>query len=51
MKGSLLVVDNALSPNPEELVEFSRLVEDSHKFLTQVLHVGKGEFLAFKMMG
>ena len=47
--GSLLVVDNALSPHPEELAEFFKAVEDTHEFLTQIIHVGKGEFLAVKL--
>jgi predicted O-methyltransferase YrrM len=47
--GSLLVVDNALSPHPEELTEFFRVVEDTHEFVTQVVHIGKGEFLAVRL--
>jgi predicted O-methyltransferase YrrM len=46
---SLLVVDNALSPHPAELAEFFKTFEDTHRFLTEIIHLGKGEYLAFKL--
>ena len=46
--GGLLLVDNALSPRPEELADFFKLVDDSEEFLSQILKIGKGEFLALK---
>jgi predicted O-methyltransferase YrrM len=48
-RGSLLVVDNALSPHPEELVEFLKTFDATNRFLTQVLNIGNGEFLALKL--
>ena len=44
----LLVVDNALSPKPEELVEFFRGIQDSGRYLSQTLQIGKGEMIALK---
>jgi predicted O-methyltransferase YrrM len=44
----LLVVDNALSPKPEELVDFFKLVKDSGRYLSQTLRIGKGEMIALK---
>ncbi len=44
----LLVVDNALSPKPEELVDFFKVIGDSHRYLCQTLQVGKGEMIALK---
>ena len=46
--GGVLVVDNALSPKPEELLGFFSLVRDSARYLTQTLRIGNGEFLALK---
>ena len=48
-KGGLLIVDNALSPHPEELVDFFKLIDDSGEFLAQTLSIGKGEFIALKL--
>ena len=47
--GGVLVVDNAVEPKPEELVDFFARVNESGRYLSQVLHVGKGEFLAVKL--
>lgn len=44
----LLVVDNALSPKPEELVEFFGLIHDCGRYLSQTLQIGKGEMVALK---
>jgi predicted O-methyltransferase YrrM len=44
----LLVVDNALAPKPEELIEFFRLVRESGRYLSQILRIGKGEMIALK---
>ena len=44
----LLVVDNALSPKPEELVEFFKLILDSGRYLCLTLKIGKGEMVALK---
>lgn len=46
--GGLLIVDNALSPKPEELIEFFKLVEQSGRYLFQTLQLGKGEMVALK---
>ncbi|MDG6995386.1 MAG: hypothetical protein JRN52_05645 [Nitrososphaerota archaeon] len=46
--GGVLVVDNALSPKPEELLDFFRLVKDSTRYLLLTLRIGNGEFLALK---
>jgi predicted O-methyltransferase YrrM len=46
--GCLLIVDNALSPKPEELIDFFKLVEESGRYITQTLQIGKGETLALK---
>lgn len=46
--GCLLIVDNAVSPKPEELIDFFKLVESSGRYLTQTLQLGKGETLALK---
>lgn len=46
--GSLLVVDNALSPKPEELADFFKLVNHSGRYLTLTLQIGKGEMVALK---
>ncbi|HKM50414.1 MAG TPA: class I SAM-dependent methyltransferase [Candidatus Bathyarchaeia archaeon] len=47
--GSLLIVDNALSPHPEELAEFFKLIQSSGTFLSQTLNIGKGEMIALKL--
>ena len=47
--GGVLLVDNAIEPKPEELVDFFARVNESDRYLSQVLHVGKGEFLAVKL--
>jgi len=47
-KRCLLVVDNALSPKPEELEDFFKLVKDSNRYLIQTIQVGKGETIALK---
>lgn len=47
--GGLLLVDNALSPHPEELTEFFNLIENSGKFISQTLNIGKGEMIALKL--
>ena len=44
----LLVVDNALSPKPEELIDFFTLVKQSHRYLMQTLQIGKGEMIGLK---
>jgi predicted O-methyltransferase YrrM len=44
----LLVVDNALAPKPEDLIDFFRLVESSQRYLSQTLQLGKGEMIAVK---
>jgi predicted O-methyltransferase YrrM len=46
--GGLLIVDNALSPRPEELADFSKLVNDSTRYLSLTLQIGKGEIIALK---
>lgn len=46
--GCLLIVDNALSPKPEELLDFFRLLNESKRYLTQTLELGNGELLALK---
>jgi len=47
--GGVLVVDNANSPKPEELISFFDLVRKTNRYLSQILQVGKGEFLAVKL--
>ena len=46
--GSLLIVDNALSPKPEELRDFFNLVDSSGRYLSLALNLGKGEMIALK---
>lgn len=46
--GGLLIVDNALSPRPEELVGFFKLINDSTRYLSQTLLIGKGQMIALK---
>jgi len=46
--GGLLIVDNALSPRPDELVDFFKLIASSRRYVSQVLPLGNGEMLAFK---
>ena len=47
--GSLLIIDNALSPHPEELAELFKLIQGSRTFLSQTLNIGKGELVALKL--
>jgi predicted O-methyltransferase YrrM len=47
--GGTLLVDNAIEPKPEELVDFFAHVNGSGRYTSQVLPVGKGEFLAIKL--
>jgi predicted O-methyltransferase YrrM len=47
-RGGLLLVDNALAPEPEELASFLRLIRESGRYLMQTLQVGNGEALALK---
>jgi predicted O-methyltransferase YrrM len=47
----LLLVDNALSPKPEELVDFFKIIKDSHRYLSQTLQIGKGQMIALKQHG
>ncbi len=49
--GGVLLVDNALEPRPEELVGFFAEIKDTGRYLSEVLSVGKGEYLAFKLEG
>jgi predicted O-methyltransferase YrrM len=46
--GGLLIVDNALSPKPEELIDFLRVINDSTRYLSQTLQIGKGQMIALK---
>jgi predicted O-methyltransferase YrrM len=46
--GSLLIVDNATS-HPHELTQLFERVRSSNRFLSQILPIGKGEFLALKL--
>ncbi|MHB2037056.1 MAG: O-methyltransferase [Nitrososphaerales archaeon] len=46
--GGLLVVDNALSPKPEELVDFLKLLNGSGRYLSLTVPIGKGEMIALK---
>ena len=45
--GGLLVVDNAIS-HPEQMAPFVALVKADSAFVTSLLPVGNGEFLAVK---
>jgi len=45
--GGLLVVDNALS-HAEELASFFAIVRADHQFITSLVPVGNGEFLAVR---
>lgn len=47
--GGTLVVDNAIEPRPDELVDFFAHVNASGRYVSQVLPVGKGVFLAVKL--
>jgi predicted O-methyltransferase YrrM len=47
--GGILMVDNAIEPRPEELVDFFARVNGSGQYISLVLPVGKGEFLAVKL--
>lgn len=44
----LLVVDNASEPKPEELAPLISLIGESGRYATQLIRIGKGEFLALK---
>ncbi len=44
----LLVIDNALSPKPEEMVAITTMIEKSGRYMFQVLDIGKGELVAIK---
>lgn len=46
----LLVVDNAISPKPEELKEFVELINNTCRYESQVINIGKGELLFLKTM-
>jgi predicted O-methyltransferase YrrM len=46
--GGLLIVDNAFSPKPEELTAFFKAINDSTRYLSQILQVGKGQMIALK---
>lgn len=48
-RGGLLVVDNAIS-HAEEMAPFIRLVESDPEFITSLVPVGKGEFLATRAL-
>jgi predicted O-methyltransferase YrrM len=48
--GGLLVVDNATS-HPEQMAPFVALVKADADFVTSLVPVGNGEFLAVKAMG
>lgn len=45
--GGLLIVDNAIS-HREEMAPFTALIESDMEFITSLIPVGKGEFLAVK---
>lgn len=47
-KKGLLVVDNAISPKPEELKTLFNLISESGRYDSQVINIGKGELLAIK---
>ncbi|MDA9557576.1 caffeoyl-CoA O-methyltransferase [Vibrio sp.] len=46
--GGTLVCDNAIS-HEEEMVEFIHFIKQSNQFLTSLVPVGKGEFVACKI--
>ena len=46
----LLVVDNAISPKPEELKEFVELINNTCRYESQLINIGKGELLFLKTM-
>ena len=45
--GGLLVVDNATS-HAEEMAAFIKIIQAEENFVTSLVPVGKGEFLATK---
>ncbi len=45
----LLVVDNAISPKPEEMAEIKELIGDSGRYISQVVDIGKGELVSLKI--
>lgn len=45
----LLVVDNAISPRPEELNVLKKLINDSGRYDSQLINIGKGELLFLKI--
>lgn len=47
-RNGLLVVDNAISPKPEELKEFVDLINDTCRYETQIINIGKGELIFLK---
>ncbi len=47
-KNGLLIVDNAISPKPEELIDFFNLLERSERYLMLKLQMGNGQMLALK---
>lgn len=46
-RGGSIVADNATS-HPEEIAPYIELVKSDHDFVTSLLPIGKGEFLAVK---
>jgi predicted O-methyltransferase YrrM len=46
--GGLMIIDNALSPRPDQLVDFFKLVENSDRYASQVVRIGNGEMIALK---
>ncbi|MDG7002123.1 MAG: class I SAM-dependent methyltransferase [Nitrososphaerota archaeon] len=49
-KNGLLIVDNAISPKPNELIDFFNLLERSERYLKLKLQLGNGEILALKTL-
>ena len=47
--GGILVVDNAIEPKPDEPVDLFTRVNGSGRYTSQIIPVGKGEFLATKL--
>ncbi|MCL5067370.1 MAG: class I SAM-dependent methyltransferase, partial [Thaumarchaeota archaeon] len=47
-KNGLLIVDNAITPKPNELIDFFNLLERSERYLMLKLQMGNGEMLALK---
>lgn len=48
-QNSLLVVDNAIAPKPEEMTWLTGAIASSGRYESQIVNIGNGELLALKL--